>query len=321
VPFEPFLTLAQEHQAEGGYRTLIDAAARTPLSEVVEIVVVLSILRLVIAPILARTPPHKRFLAYGVLRFFNEVLDAIIYAGIFVFMVIRPFVIQAFLIPSGSMWPTLYVNDFIVANKAIYRYTDPKVSDIVVFRPPKAATYGRPNELDKDGNVNVDFIKRCQGVPGDVVELREGILYRNGVRAPDPHRHYSSTTDEVNYEEVPADAVARMPMASFKFVKWHNKIIPLNYTQTSANASVGEVGPDNQLIYSVAPEFVIPDPKDQMIAIKERAEPLPKGFYLMMGDNRNDSFDGRGWGMVSRDAIIGRSEFIWLPISRIRVTR
>jgi signal peptidase I len=58
-----------------------------------------------------------------------------------------------------------------------------------------------------------------------------------------------------------------------------------------------------------------------MKAIAEPAEPLPPGYYLMMGDNRNDSFDGRGWGMVPRASIIGRSEFIWLPISRIRITR
>ena len=41
----------------------------------------------------------------------------------------------------------------------------------------------------------------------------------------------------------------------------------------------------------------------------------------MMGDNRNESFDGRAWGLVPRDNVIGRSEFIWLPFSRWRITR
>jgi signal peptidase I len=322
------LTLAQERASEGSYRNLIDTAARTPLSEVVMIVAVLSVARLALAPLLAKTPPHKRFVVYGVLRFLNEVLDAVIYAGVFVFMVIRPFVIQAFLIPSGSMWPTLYVNDFIVANKAIYRYSNPKDGDIVVFRPPIEATFQHPEQVDKDGKVTVDFIKRCQGTPGQVVELREGILYRDGKKADDPTRHYSLTSDQVNYTEVPADDVARMPMASFKFVKWMvqrgdkkvQEIIPLNYTKTSANAATSELIGDTT-IYSVAPEYVIKDYKDQMKAIAEPAEPLPPGYYLMMGDNRNDSFDGRGWGMVPRASIIGRSEFIWLPISRIRITR
>jgi signal peptidase I len=316
------LTLAQEHgqgSGESSYRTLIDSAARTPLSEVVLIVAVLTVARMGIAPLLAKTPIHKRFAVYSGLRFANEVLDAIIYAGVFVFMVIRPFVIQAFLIPSGSMWPTLHVNDFIVANKAIYRYSNPKDGDIVVFRPPKEATYGHPDQLDKDGNVTVDFIKRCQGVPGDVVELREGVLYRNGKKADDPNRHYSMTTDEVNFTETPADDVTRMPMASFKFIKWNGNVIPLNYTKTSANGTVSEMI-DGTMVYSVAPQFIIQDYKDQQKAIAMPPVPIPQNYYFMMGDNRNDSFDGRGWGLVPRESIIGRSEFIWLPISRLQTT-
>ena len=48
---------------------------------------------------------------------------------------------------------------------------------------------------------------------------------------------------------------------------------------------------------------------------------VPPGFVLMMGDNRNGSYDGRAWGLVPRDDVIGRSEFIWLPIDRWRTTR
>ncbi len=318
MPLLPFLTaLAQEQQANGGMREFIDSAARTPLSKVVIGVVILTILRVALAPYLRNTPPHQRHGAYPVARFFNEVLDAIIYAGVFVFMIIRPFGIQAFLIPSGSMWPTLYVNDFIVANKAIYRYTDPKDGDIVVFRPPVAATLDHPEQLDKDGNVNVDFIKRCMGVPGDVVELREGVLYRNGKRTPDPYRHYSTTQDQVNFHEIPADQVAQMPMASFKWIRWNNKIIPLNYTRTEANAATSGF----QGSYSVAPEFVLASQADQIKAMNEPPEPIPQGFYMMMGDNRNNSFDSRGWGLVPRSAIIGRSELIWLPLQRIGRTR
>src|SRR5207302_10765389 len=42
--------------------------------------------------------------------------------------------------------------------------------------------------------------------------------------------------------------------------------------------------------------------------------PVPKGFVLMMGDNRNHSYDGRAWGLEPREDVIGRAEFIWLPI-------
>ncbi|HWD40088.1 MAG TPA: signal peptidase I [Fimbriimonas sp.] len=312
--------IAQEQQVSGGgYREFIDSAARTPLSEVVYIVAALTVLRLAISPYLRNTPAHKRTATYGLARFFNEVLDAVIYAGVFVFMVIRPFAIQAFLIPSGSMWPTLYVNDFIVANKAIYRYTDPKVNDIVVFRPPVDATFMNPEQRDKNGNVKVDFIKRCVGAPGDVVEIRQGAMYRNGKLAQDPNKHYSVRIDDSNYAEMPADQIPQTASAnaSFKFIKWHNKIIPLNYTTTEANAGV--TGYDNA--YEVAPQYVISSHEDQMQAIKQPAQPVPPGFYFMMGDNRNNSFDGRGWGLVPRDSIIGRAEFIWLPFNRIGRTK
>src|SRR5580658_5543171 len=121
--------LAQEQEASGGYRQTVDTLARTPLSQIFIVVAVLTVVRLALVPYLRNVPRHKRFFGYASGRFLNEVLDAVIYAGVFVFMIIRPFAIQAFLIPSGSMWPTLYVNDFIVANKAIYRYSDPKDGD------------------------------------------------------------------------------------------------------------------------------------------------------------------------------------------------
>ena len=55
----------------------------------------------------------------------------------------------------------------------------------------------------------------------------------------------------------------------------------------------------------------------------EQAPPakVPTGFVLMMGDNRNFSYDGRAWGLGPREDVIGRSEFIWLPINRWRITR
>ena len=308
----PFLDLLAQEQAASGYHLLIDKLARTPLSHVVIVVFVLTIVRLGIFPLLTKTAPHKRGMGYGVARFLNEVLDAVIYAGVFVFLIIRPFGIQAFLIPSGSMWPTLYVNDFIVANKAIYRYTDPKRNDVVVFEPPVEATYA--SQRDPDGTVNVDFIKRLIGVPGDVVELRDGVLYRNGQPAEDPNRHYSDTTDEQNFTEMPEDRVKSQGWPSFKFIKWKGQVIPLNYLDHHGGNTASNLS-DNY--YQVADKYVLPTAAEQMAAEAAPAVAIPQGYYFFMGDNRNNSFDGRGWGLVKRSQIIGRAEFIWLPITRI----
>ena len=320
----------------GPTSSIIDQLARTPLSQVVKFVAVCTLIRLALAPAIATVPAHLRGPGFMMDRIVNEALDAVIYAGVFVFLIIRPFCVQAFKIPSESMQNTLLVGDYIVANKAIYRYSDPKVGDIVVFRPPAWAC--TPDQVDQGtGEVNVDFIKRCQGVPGDLVEVRNGTLYRNGIPQKEPY-----VADRMNND--------------FKLIKYKDQTTDPAWRQWLSNADPGL--PDNEshrylaklwdkvaattpktrfeywpLVMSgtsvnqeqsyTAVPYHVPE-EDEKLADKLRAMPpvkIPPGYYLMMGDNRNGSFDGRAWGLVPRDDIIGRSEFIWMPVQRWRITR
>jgi len=283
--------LAQAQPGQRNWADVIDSLARTPLSQVVLFVAICTGLRVLVAPYLARVQPHQRSGGYTAAKIFNELLDAVIYAGVFVFLIIRPFCIQAFKIPTGSMLETLQINDFIVANKAIYRYTTPRVGDIVVFRPPSYAVM--PHQVDEKGEVNVDYIKRCVGVPGDVVEIRDGVLYRNGKAQKEPYLRERPETD-------------------FKLVKYNNSYWPLTITGDQVNG-------DSR---TARPYQVDPGNYEVMAQLKElKPAPIPPNHYLMMGDNRNDSFDGRAWGLINGDQVIGRSEFIWLPVSRWRSTR
>lgn len=316
-------TLAQTAPS-GGFREFIDTVARTPLSQVVAFVAICSVIRLAIYPFLKNTSPHLRTGGYSVARFFNEFLDAIIYAGVFVFLLIRPFAVQAFLIPSESMTNTLLVNDFIVANKAIYRYSAPKVRDIVVFKPPVIAT--SKDQRDANGEVKVDFIKRCQGVAGDVVEVREGKLYRNGLPAAEP---YLKDADmDFDWKLVKYTGVRK---------EWEGRYIPVVMGRSLGSVPNFNVG--------IAKPFAVgaADDDDSNFAWvnrwKDRSEltseeqtvleeltklppvAVPPGYFLMFGDNRNGSFDSRGWGIVQGENVIGRSEFIWLPFSRWRKTQ
>lgn len=289
-------------QDQSALSTHIDQLARTPLSKVIIFVAICSAIRLAIAPWLSKQPAHLRSGLYSVGKITNEALDAIIYAGVFVFLLIRPFCIQAFTIPSPSMVPALLVGDFIIANKAIYRYTDPKVGDIVVFQPPKWACY--PNQLDSDGEVNVDFIKRCVGKEGDVVEIRHGTLYRNGVAVPEPFLK-ENMDPNIDYKLVKYHAAPGVPSTTADSVYW-----PIKLRNDSVNASDDTATP-----------YRLQDQQQEEYVRNLPPIAVPKGYFLFMGDNRNDSDDGRAWGLVPKDDIIGRSEFIWFPLSRIRITR
>ena len=95
-----------------------------------------------------------------------EYLVILLVSFALVFGFVRPFVMEAFWIPSGSMIPTLEVGDRVLVNKFIYRFSDPNRGDIIVFE-----------SVDK---TNEDLIKRVVGLPGDEIAVRSGKLYVNG---------------------------------------------------------------------------------------------------------------------------------------------
>ncbi|MGI4792082.1 MAG: signal peptidase I [Janthinobacterium lividum] len=110
-------------------------------------------------------------------RSISEILESGMIAVALVFLIIRPFVLQAFFIPSPSMEPTLLGNngsgDRILVNKFGYRFGRPSHDDVVVFLAPPAATVG----IEPDS----EFIKRLIGLPGDRLEVVAGRLSVNGI--------------------------------------------------------------------------------------------------------------------------------------------
>jgi signal peptidase I len=119
--------------------------------------------------VLRMTLPRMRALPKPWVDSTAEFVESALIAIVLVFLVIRPFVVQAFYIPSGSMLDTLHIEDRILVNKFIYHFRPPEHRDIVVFHAPPRAS---PDEKD--------FIKRVIGQPGDTVAVVPDTLLVDG---------------------------------------------------------------------------------------------------------------------------------------------
>jgi signal peptidase I len=157
---------------------------------------------------------------------------------------IRQFVAEARFIPSGSMEPTLQIDDRLIVDKVSYRFKSPERGDIVVFDPTK----------ELEAKYQDAFIKRIVGIPGDKVEVKDGKVYIN------------------------------------------NKVQKENYIKEEPRYN--------------KPSVIV-----------------PTNQYLVLGDNRNNSFDSHlwsekkpgdpFWAFVPREKIIGKAVVRFWPLNRM----
>jgi signal peptidase I len=126
-------------------------------------------------------------------------------------LLMKTFLVQAFFIPSSSMEPTLEINDRVLVNKLSTRYRDPQRGEVVVFSEASvgAEEGGNPvsnflgslaSGLGLAPPAEKDFIKRIIGLPGETIEMRDGVIQVDGRPLPEDAtseggylsaRHYS----------------------------------------------------------------------------------------------------------------------------------
>jgi signal peptidase I len=201
-------------------------------------------------------------------NFYKEWIEPFLIAAV-VALFIRQFAVEAFKIPSGSMIPTLLIGDHLLVNKFLYgpripfmdaRFfsgSQPKRGDIIVFKFPE--------------NEDKNFIKRVVGVPGDKIEIRNGILRVND--------------EPVALKELKAGDVSEEPAPLYGRPKLYEERLgsvqhQIQYLMDQQGKQYGPV--------TVPPESV-----------------------FVMGDNRDNSQDSRVWKFVKFDKILGKALILY----------
>ncbi len=228
----------------------------------------------------------------GIWETVKTVVYALLIAGVF-----RTLFFQPFWIPSGSMKDTLLIGDFLFVNKMAYGYSryscpfamcpfsgrilgsEPERGDVVVFRHPVN---------------NTDFIKRVIGLPGDTVQMRNGVLYINGEAAPlEPAEPFVEPYDYQGPQR-------NLPRCSEQVVGIGGDCIVNRFIETLPNGV----------------EHYVLNIEDGSFADNTPVFTVPEGQYFVMGDNRDNSQDSRfprsigGVGFVPYENIIGRADRI-----------
>lgn len=202
-------------------------------------------------------------------------------------LVLRSFLYEPFQIPSGSMMPTLLVGDFILVEKYTYGLKDPVMrnkfvdigaperGDVVVFKYPV--------------NPSLDYIKRVVGLPGDT------IIYRNKQLSIKPACDTAENCAPL--KKVPLKFETRGEV--------YQQFAPLEkYTE--------ELGAVSHQIYKTASRANHSSRYYQQPGTQSDEWIVPEGHYFVMGDNRDNSEDGRFWGFVSDDHLVGKAVAIWI---------
>jgi signal peptidase I len=195
---------------------------------------------------------------------------------------VRTFAYEPFNIPSGSMIPTLLVGDYLFVSKASYGYSRhslpfslPIISGRIFFDEPKR---GDVMVFKLPADNKTDYIKRIVGLPGDLIQLKNSVLFINNKAVKrERTKDFIELAGHNIYSRTPR-YLETLPEGNSHYV--------LEVTENTAY--------DSTPVYKV-----------------------PKGHYFAMGDNRDRSRDSRflnDVGFIPQENLVGRAEFFFFSV-------
>ena len=204
------------------------------------------------------------------------------------------FIVQAVKVPTGSMQNTITVGDHLLVNKFVFApgprfpflpQREIKRGDIIVFKYP-----GNPFDPERDKQEDnipykVNYVKRVIGLPGDTVEVKGLRVFINGQPLPE----HVIVARNIN-DKAPLEIIEDTPRKG-------DEPYDIYYFERTVNAARTGQGTGS------SPDF--------HFAVNGKPAKVPANSYFVMGDDRDNSLDGRAWGFVPRDLIIGRAMFVY----------
>lgn len=236
-----------------------------------------------------------------------ELLDSGLIAFVLVFFLIRPLVVQAFYIPSESMFPTFTDEDRILVNKFIYHINPVRRQEVIVFKAPRQAT----------GGENKDFIKRLIGLPGDLIQVKRGRILVD--------------EQELGRMEVAMDlgffgdepvkllpAGIRIGEKYFSIQQIADKLgAPASQIKIIPGVVLCNGEPLEEPYIAEDPDYDYP--ADMFGLPTGQPHQVPPGRVFVMGDNRNDSNDSHRWGDLARERVLGKAMVTFWPPTRVKL--
>lgn len=233
----------------------------------------------------------------------REVVEILLFA-LCVLLFFKSFVWQNFQIPTPSMENSLLIGDHLTANTFVFKnagpiernllpYRDIQRGDVVVFKWP--------------GDPRQDYIKRCIGLPGDRFEVKSDRVYINGSYLDEQYTFFKER-QTMGPDRDPS--IGYRPKGYFELKPGYGN--GKHYAPHETSYSLVEM---KNATLNILERYRALDPETHQRLVNRLkdapVDEIPEGFYAMMGDNRNRSYDSREWGLVPIELIQGRGFFVW----------